>query len=152
MSSTTYNDVINVKPNWGWCVWILMICLFVRKIYTWKVSTRPQYTFSVWKCMIRLRICAHCSLYHIRWFDINMTSMWHDFIFICFIYVMLFFTRPSAWAFWLWYVSFLKYLSRQKSFDECILLAKIQHSQPHMTLYRAYVCFNCGDNSECNVE
>ena len=30
-----------------------------------------------------------------------------------------------------------KYRSRHDSNEECILLADIQHSQPHMTLYRA---------------
>ena len=68
----------------------------VRNIYTFIVSTTLQYTFPVWQCMIRLRICAHCSLCHIRCFGINMTSMCHPCIFICFIYVVFFFTRPSV--------------------------------------------------------
>ena len=31
-------------------------------------------------------------------------------------------------------LEFFKYLSRQDSNNECILLAEMQHSQPHMTL------------------
>ena len=72
------------------------ICFLVRNIDTCKFVTSLQYTFPVWKCMIRLRICAHFSLYHIIWFGINMTPMWHHCIFICFIYVMCFLTRPSV--------------------------------------------------------
>ena len=47
---------------------------------------------------------------------------------------------------------FFKYLSRQDNNDECILLAEMQHSQPHTTLYRVDICFNWGGNSEHNVE
>ena len=56
------------------------------------------------------------------------------------------------WEFWLWYLSFLKFWSRHNSNNECILLVYIQHSQPHMTLYRADIPFNWGGNNECNVE
>ena len=96
MSSTTCNGVINVKSYWGCCAWIMIICFLVRKIDTRTVVTAPQYTFPVWKCMIILRVCAYCSLCHIRCFGIHMTPMWHHSIFICFISVMCFFTRPSA--------------------------------------------------------
>ena len=89
VSTTTSNDVINVKPNLGCCLFVFFICFLVRKIDIWTFGTK-------WKCMIRLRICAHCSLYHIRCFGINMTPMWHHCIFICFIYVIWFFTRPST--------------------------------------------------------
>ena len=95
MISTMFNDLINLKPNWGCCVWILMIYFLVLKIDTWTVVTAPQYIFPFWKCMIRLRICAQRSSCHIRCFGINMTSMWHDCIYIFFIYVMWFFTIPS---------------------------------------------------------
>ena len=54
------------------------------------------YTFTVWKCIIRLRICEYCSPLHIRLFGINMTPTWHHCIFICFIYMMCFFTRTFA--------------------------------------------------------
>ena len=71
--------------------------LFLGKnIDAWKVRTTPQYTFTVWKWMIRLKICTYCSLWHIRLFGIYMTPMWHYCILICFIYVMWFFNRPSA--------------------------------------------------------
>ena len=94
MGSTTFNDVIDVKYNWGRCFFVSFIFLLVRKIYMWTLSTIPQYTFPVWKCMIRLRICAHCIICHIRCSGINMTPIWHDRIFICFIYVMCFLNRP----------------------------------------------------------
>ena len=66
----------------------VFIYFLVSNIYIWTFSTAPKCTFPVWKCMIRLRICAHCRLFHIRCFGINMTPMWHHCIFICFIYVM----------------------------------------------------------------
>ena len=96
MYSTTSDDVINVKPNWGCCFFMFLSCLLVWNIYTSTVSTALQYTFTVWKCMLRLRICAHCSIFHIWCCGINMTSMWYHCIFICCIYVMCFITRPSA--------------------------------------------------------
>ena len=74
----------------------VFICFLIRKIDTSTVRTTPQYTFPVWKCIIRLGIFAHCSLFLIRCFGINMTPMWHHIIFICFIYVICFFTRTSA--------------------------------------------------------
>ena len=77
----------------GFCFVMFFSYFLVRNIDTWTVGTAPQYLFLVWKCMIRLRICAHCSLCSIRCFGINMTPMWHDCIFICFIYVMCFLTR-----------------------------------------------------------
>ena len=152
MSTTLSNDVINVKPYWGSCFLILIICFLVRKIYTWTVSTAPQYKLSVRKCIIRLRICAHCSLFHIRFFGINMTPMWHHCIFICFIYVIWFFTIPSALRILAFIFQSFKYLSRQDSNDECIILAEMQHSQPHLIFYRDEICFNWGGNSEHNVE
>ena len=102
--------------------------------------------------MIRMRICTHVSLFHIICFGINMTSMWNQCIFICFIYGMCFFIRPSILIILDLVLKFFKYLSRQDSNYECILLAEMQHSQPHMTLYRTDICFNSGGNSERNVE
>ena len=96
MSSTTSNDVINVKPN-CWCCFVMFFSyLSVRNIDTWTVGTAPQYKFPVWKWMLRLRICAHCSICHIWCCGINMTSMWHHRIFICGVYLMCSLTRPSA--------------------------------------------------------
>ena len=137
ISSTTSNDVINVKPNWGCCFWILIIYLLVRKIDTRTFVTAPQYTFPLWKCIIRLKICAHINLFHTRCFGINMTSMWNHCIFICFIYVMCFFTRTSDLIILDLIFSFLKYLSQQDINYECIILSEMQHSQPQMNLYCA---------------
>ena len=123
----------------------------VRRIDIWTLSIAPQYTFPLWKCMIRLRICAHFSLCNIRCFGINMTPMWHKCIFICFIYVMWFFTWTSALSILDFIFEFYKYLSRQDSNNEHIILAEMQYSQPHMTLYRSEIYFNCGGNSERNV-
>ena len=152
MISTTCNDVINVKSYWWCCFWILIICFLVKNIYTWKVFTATKYKFPVWKWMIRLRIFAHCSLFHIRLFGINMTPMWHHYIFICFINVMWLFTRPSDLSIFDFIFHFFKYLSRQDSNDECIILAEMQHSQPHMTFYCVEFVLNWDGNSERNVE
>ena len=90
------NDVINVKPNWWCCLWIMVICFLFSNIDTWTFSTLPQYTFTVWKFMIRIRISAHRRICHIRCFGINMTPMWHHCIFIYLIYVMWFITWPYS--------------------------------------------------------
>ena len=95
MNSTTSNDVINMKPNCGCCFVMFFSYFLVRNIDTWTVGTAPQYKFPVWKWMLRLRICAHCSICHIWCFGINMPSMWHHCIFICCIYLMCSLTRPS---------------------------------------------------------
>ena len=123
MNGTTSNDVINVKPNCG-CFLVMFFSYFlVRNIDTWKVSTAPQYTFPVWKCMLILRICAHCSIFHIWCFGINMTSMWHHCIFICCVYVMCFLTRPSALSILALILEFFNYLSRQDINELCIILS-----------------------------
>ena len=134
MDSTTCNYVINVKPNLWCCFFVFFICFLVRNIDMWKFRTTLQYTFPVWECMIRLSICAHCIIYHIISFGIDMTPMWHHCIFICFVYVMWFFTRPSDLRIMYFILEFFKYLSHQDSNDECILLLEMKHSQPHMTL------------------
>ena len=127
--------MINVKYNWGCCFWILIIYLFVRKIDTWTFGTTTQHTFTVCQCMLILRICTHYRLCHIRQFGINMTSMWNHYILICFIYMIFYFTRPSVLSILALIFQFFKYLSRQDSNDECILLTEMQYSQPQMTLY-----------------
>ena len=100
---------IDMTPMWHHCkrcVWILVTCFLVSKIDTWRIVKAPQYKFTVWKCMNVLRICAHCSIIHIICFGINMTSMWHDCIYIYFIYVMWFSPDLLLWLYWLWYFSF----------------------------------------------
>ena len=66
-----------------------------------------------------------------------MTLIWNECIFICFVYVVFFFTRPTVLSILALIFEFLKYQSCHYGNEECILLADIQHSQPHMTLYRA---------------
>ena len=122
-----YHEQYNVQ----WCdkcetvlrvfLLVLVICFLVRNIDTWTFGTSPQYIFPLYKCMIILRICAHCILCHIRRFVINMTPMWHHCIFIYFIYVMWFFTRIYALIILAFIFQFFKYLSRQDSNDKCII-------------------------------
>ena len=57
----------NVKPNWGCCFFMFFSCFLVRNIDTKTVNTAPQYTFPVWKCMIR------CQM-HIR--NMICDSLW----------------------------------------------------------------------------
>ena len=123
MSSITSNDVINVKPNWGCCFFMFFSYLFFGEFNTSKVGTASQYTFPVWKCIIRMRISAHGWICHIRCFRINMTPMWHHCNFICCIYMMCFLNRPSALNIFDLILEFFKYLSRQYINDECTLLA-----------------------------
>ena len=47
--------------------------------------------------MIWLWICTYFWLFHIRCFGMNITPIWHDRIFICFMYVDLIF--PHAFCF-----------------------------------------------------
>ena len=134
MSSTTSNDVINMKPNCGCFFFMFFSCFLVRKINTRTVGTALQYTFPVWKCIIVMRISSHCCICHIRCFGINMMPMCHHCIFIYSMYMIYFLTRPSALIILDFILEFFRYLSRQDSNDECILLAEMEHSQPHIIL------------------
>ena len=66
----------------------------------------------------------------VEFYDAHMASLY----LICFLYLMSFLTRPSALSILYFIFEFFKYLARQDSNDECILLEEIQHSQPHMIL------------------
>ena len=61
--------------------------------------------------------------------------MWHDRIFICFMYAILFY--PSSYVLSSLYLilEFLKCRSCHDSNEECIIFSYIQYSQPHITLY-----------------
>ena len=96
MGSTTSNNLINVKPNRECCLLMNFVFFLVRMIDMCIFITTTKYKFPLWKYMSRLIICAHCSIFHIRRFGINMTPMWHHCIFIWFIYVMYFSNRPYA--------------------------------------------------------
>ena len=108
MSSTRCNYVINVKPYWGCCVWIMIIFVLVAKIDTYKVGKAPQYTFSVWKCMIIMMIFSHFRLCHIRCFGINMTPIWNDCIFYVSYMWCAFSPDLLLWSFFIWYLSFFQ--------------------------------------------
>ena len=152
MSSTTSNDVINVKPNLGCCFFMFFSCFLVRSIDTWKVSTSTQYTFPVCKCMIRLRICAHCILCHIRCFGINITSMWNHCIFICFIYFMWFFNRPSTLGILAFIFDFFQ-IPITPGYQWWMYTFSINATLP--TTHDLVTCrhfVNWGGNSERNVE
>ena len=126
MNITTRNDVINVKPYLGCCVWILMIFILIRKIDKWAVSTVSQYTFPVWQFMNRLRICTNVSSlpYHMIWhkYDAHVASLYFYMIHIC----DLIFTRPSVLSILALIFEFFKYQSRQDSKNAWILLAEIK--------------------------
>ena len=55
-------------------------------------------------------------------------------------------------ALWLLSLRCLRLRSLRVKKDECILLADMQYSQPHTTLYRAVVLLICGDNMLRKVE
>ena len=133
MGNTTTNDEIIMKPNWGCCFFMFFICFLVMNIGTWTFVTTLQYTFPVWKCMIRMRIFGSCSLCHIWCFGVNMTPCSITVFYIFYIYYVL-----SHWTFTFSILDFIfcffKYLSLQDSNDECIPLAQMQHSQPYMIM------------------
>ena len=56
------------------------------------------------------------------------------------------------YALWLLYLRCLIWLSRHSNKDKWILLAYIQHSQPHITLYWAVIILSCGGNMLRKVE
>ena len=102
--------------------------------------------------MIWLCIRTNCCLWHIICFGINMKPMWHHYIFICFIYAILFFTRPSVLRTLYIYIYILNNDHSMKVMRNVWFLADMQNSQPHMNLYLDDICFHWGDNSERNVE
>ena len=63
--------------------------------------------------------------------DVHMSSLYFYMFHIC----VVLFTIPSVLSILDFILEFFKYLSRQDINDECILLAEMQHSQLHMTLY-----------------
>ena len=87
--------MINVEINWRTRVGILVICFLVKDIYAWKFRTTLKYKFPVWERMIWLWIRTHCCLCHIIWFSVNKMPIWHQCVFICFIYVICFSPRSS---------------------------------------------------------
>ena len=88
--------------------------------------------------------------YQMIWhkYDVNVTSLY----FICFRYAIWFFTRHSILRILDLIFDFFKYLSWQDSNNDCIFLAEMQHSQPHMTLYCSDIRFNYSGNNVRNVE
>ena len=104
MSSTTSNDVINVKHNWGCCFFMFHICFLARKIDMWTFSTSPKYTFPAWKFMILMSISTHCHIFRIRCFGINMTPMclysfwsWTSTLEMCIAVMCWMSTYQSSW-------------------------------------------------------
>ena len=74
--------------------------------------------------------------YHMLWhkYDAHVESLYFYMFHIC----DVLFHQTFCFANLVFYLSvFFKHLSLQYSNGECILLAEIQHLQPHMTLYRA---------------
>ena len=61
--------------------------------------------------------------------------MWYDRIFICFIYVILFFRRTSVVIILAFIFEFFQYRSRHDSNVESIIFSYITHSQPQMTVH-----------------
>ena len=80
-------------------------------------------------------------------YDIHVASLYLYILFLC-----NFFHQTFCFENFGFDLRVFKYLSRQDSNDVCIVLSEIQHSHPHMTLYRAEISFNCGGNNVCNVE
>ena len=88
--------------------------------------------------------------YNMLWhkYDAHVAPLYFYIYHIC---KFDFFTRPSVLSILDLIFEFFKYLSHQDSNDECILWSEMQHSHPHITLYCAGICFNCGGNNLLNV-
>ena len=97
-------------------------------------------------------IHTHCWIFHIIYFGLNTTLMWHDRIFICFIYANLLFPQTFCFDNFRFDPWVFKCRSRHDSNEECILLADIKHSQPHITLYLDDVFLNWGGNNKRNFK
>ena len=81
-----------------------------------------------------------------------MTPMWRDRIFICFIYMIVFYPRPSDLSILALIFAFLNYWSLHDSNEEFILLTDINVFKTHINLYIDYLFFNWGGNNAHNVE
>ena len=152
MSSTTFNDVINLKPNWGCCFFMFFICFLIRNIDTWAFSTAPQYTFPVWKCMIRMRISAYSWIWHIRCFGINMTPMWHH----CILYVSYMWCDFSPylllWAFWVLSFSFSNTYHARISMMNVSFKQKLNiHNHTWPCIVQTYVLIEWKQGTQCII-
>ena len=75
--------------------------------------------------------------YHIIWhkYDAHVVSLYFYMFHIC----DLFFPRPSVLTILALIFEFFKYQSHHDINEGYLLFSDIQHSQPHMTLYRATI-------------
>ena len=89
--------------------------------------------------------------YPMFWHKYDAHVAWR-YLYMCHIWEFAFSHDLLFWEFWLWSLSFLKYWSHHDSNEECIILAYIKHSQPHITLYLDDFFSNWGGNNERNVE
>ena len=79
-------------------------------------------------------VMPHGSHIYAKVSDMANATMWHHCIFICCIYVICFLTIFSALRILALILESFQNLSRQDINDECIILAEMQHSQPHIIL------------------
>ena len=102
--------------------------------------------------MVWLWVCTHCCLFHVISFGINMTLMWHDCIFISFIYAKFDFSPDLLfWSLWMMPLSFLN------NDHVMIVMMNIYLWQIYNIHNHTWPCiletfFNWGGNSERNVE
>ena len=74
-----------------------------------------------------------------------MTTMLHHGIIKCFKIGLVISPDPLFYTFYICSLSYIGYRYRHDNKDERILLVDMKHSQPHMTLYRAYIFLSwCG--------
>ena len=65
MSSTTSNDVVNMKPNWGWCFFMFFSCFLDRKSHTLNFTHWEEwgYLLSTWKHKYSLPSGGKCVVF-----------------------------------------------------------------------------------------
>ena len=102
--------------------------------------------------MILLWIRTHCCFCHIRWFGVNRTLMWHDRIFICFIYANFIF--PQSFCYenfgsdpWVFLINN----------HAMIVMRSVYFWQIYNTHNHTWICilmknFNWGGNNERSLE
>ena len=105
----TYPQCSHALTHWKCILWFCADCTCInitdQETDKQNSDTKPSIRFHIYhrigRCTAHGRItlkekkiCCTCSLCIIICFGINMMSMWNDYIFTCFIYVMCFFTRP----------------------------------------------------------
>ena len=97
-------------------------------------------------------VVIHIKTIHVIFCLKYMLFMWHDIIFICPKQIIVNSTRLSVLWITALIFNFFKKCPHHDNNDECMLLADMQHSHPHITLYPEVIILSWGGRIFHNVE